>query len=257
VRSGVAAGLPGIPHWRDAGAYADLLAVERAGLAWEWLRRNADYRQCWSEFGPDASGAGAAGPWGLHSLADPARPAPAARPMWRAERHPLVLGAVAAAAPDDRDAFLLERFGRLATVARSAGAEHVLISDGFRSVRLDVAGASIASGPVRLCYRISGLAAASPRVLVLRRFLHLAATGHFSRVLHRPDSRARRHVLLIRAFDALEAGATQRDIAGALLGACPAGINWRLEAPSLRSQAQRLVRGARRMAAGGWLDLLR
>jgi hypothetical protein len=253
-----------IPDWRDAGAYADLLSVERAGLAWEWLRRRSDYRQCWQDLGAAACAdrfpgrrSAAPGQWGLHAFADPARAAPAARPVWRADRHPLVLAAVAAAARDDRDAFLLERFGQLATLVRAPGIEHVLISDGFRTIRLDVAGDSLARGPVRLCFAISGPRGAAPKVLVLRRLLHLAETGHFSRGLHRPDTRARRHVLLIRASDALEAGASQREIAAALLGPAPAATNWRIEAPSLRSQAQRLVRGARTMASEGWLDLLR
>jgi hypothetical protein len=260
----VAAPLSGIPDWRDAGAYADLLSVERAGLAWEWLRRSGAYRQCWRDFGALActNGQAARGPalaeaWGLHALEDPARPAPAARPIWRADRHPLVLAAVATAARDDVDTFRFERFGQRATVVGAPGAEHVLISDGFRSIRLDVAGDSVTHGPVRLCYRISGLGCASPKVLILRRLLHLAATGDFSRLLHRPDARVRRHVLLIRASDALAAGASQREIAAGLLGRPPSAVRWRIEAPSLRSQAQRLVRGARRMASGAWLDLLR
>ena len=31
------------PNWRDAESYRHLLDLDRAGWAWEWLRRNPDY----------------------------------------------------------------------------------------------------------------------------------------------------------------------------------------------------------------------
>ena len=64
-------------------------------------------------------------------------------------------------------------------------------------------------------------------------------------------------MLLLRAHDALAAGADQRDIAEALLSREAAQPKWRVGAPSLRSRAQRLVRGARLMAAGGYRELLK
>lgn len=49
--------------WRDAGAYAAVLAGGRPALAWELLRRDPGYRKC-------AVGAGAkdkaVARWGLH-----------------------------------------------------------------------------------------------------------------------------------------------------------------------------------------------
>jgi len=84
----------------------------------------------------------------------------------------------------------------------------------------------------------------------------LAATGSLSPHLHPPDRRAHRHILLLRTFDALAAGVGQRAIAAALLGNRANETRWRIEAPSLRSQVQRLVRAARLMAAGGFWSLL-
>jgi hypothetical protein len=63
-------------------------------------------------------------------------------------------------------------------------------------------------------------------------------------------------VLLLRTSDALEAGACQREIAEHLLGRDAAEPRWRIEAPTLRSRAQRLVRQARWLAAGGYLAML-
>lgn len=31
--------------WRDEGTYRDLARLDRSGFAWEYLRRNPDYRQ--------------------------------------------------------------------------------------------------------------------------------------------------------------------------------------------------------------------
>jgi hypothetical protein len=64
-------------------------------------------------------------------------------------------------------------------------------------------------------------------------------------------------ILLLRAFDALAAGASQRDIAQILLSASAGLPSWRVMSPSLRSQAQRLTRSARTMAAGSFWALLR
>jgi hypothetical protein len=33
--------------WQCAADYAPLLDMDRAGLAWEWLRRSADYQAAW------------------------------------------------------------------------------------------------------------------------------------------------------------------------------------------------------------------
>lgn len=36
-------GRGGLPDWRDPEQYRHLLDLDRAGWAWEWLRRNPDY----------------------------------------------------------------------------------------------------------------------------------------------------------------------------------------------------------------------
>jgi hypothetical protein len=64
-------------------------------------------------------------------------------------------------------------------------------------------------------------------------------------------------VQILRAWDALQDGAAQREIAAVLLNPCAGEPDWRIRNPSLRSRAQRLVRLARSMAGGGYLALLR
>lgn len=255
-----------LPDWQDAAAYAPLLGADRSIFAWEWLRRDSSYRRVAgrSSGRVRAGGAGVrrgsleAERWGLHAFEPGNLAAPAARPVWSAATHPAVLPAVSATAADPEDVFALERFAPLATVvANPRRGEHLLLSDGLRSIRLDLPSATLASAPAALEYRISGIVAAERPLLTLRRLLALLRTGRFSRSLHPPEPRARRWVLLLRAHDALAAGADQRAIASILLSRSAAEPRWRSRASSLRSQAQRLVAGARRMAAGGYRELLR
>ncbi|MDT9598611.1 transcriptional regulator domain-containing protein [Sphingosinicella rhizophila] len=51
------------PDWRDAGAYAPVLAGGRPALAWELLRRDPDYGAFARRGGATTAGAAR---WGLH-----------------------------------------------------------------------------------------------------------------------------------------------------------------------------------------------
>ena len=255
-----------IPDWRDEAAYAPLLAVDRPGFAWEWLRRDCAYREAAGaamarknvEWGYCAEAAGTAARFGLHGFEAASFDARSARPLWRREVFPFVLEAEAVEEGALEDRIDLARIARLASLVRDAGGrEHLLLSDGCRSIRLDIVSGSVRSGPVVLRYRLAGLSRVAAPLLVLRRLLALLRTGDFSASLHPREQRAARWILMLRAQDALAAGAGQREIAAHLLAREAMGQRWRVEAPSLRSRAQRLVREARRMVAGGYLSLLR
>jgi hypothetical protein len=112
-------------------------------------------------------------------------------------------------------------------------------------------------GPVKLSFLLTGLDGLEGRILVLKRFLALWRTGSFRRSLHPPPVQAARWVTMLRAHDALVAGASQREIAARLLSPEASEPLWRIAAPSLRSRVQRLVRSARSMAGDGYRELLR
>jgi hypothetical protein len=135
-------------------------------------------------------------------------------------------------------------------------ADHLLLSDGWRSIRLDGAAGLFAGGTVRLAYRLEGLGGAEAPLLTLRRLLAFDRSGRFSSALHPRERRSLRWVQILRAWDALQDGAGQREIAAALLHPAAAEPDWRIREPSLRSRVQRLVRLARRMAGGGYRALL-
>lgn len=197
-----------------------------------------------------------AGKWRLHRFADPRLEAPAARPVWTACGHQWVVRAAAERSAPDADSFTLERFARFTRLFVSDGTQHLLLSDGYRSIRLDVRGAPLADSPVRLSFELDGIRSLERPLLVLRRLRSLVLRGCFAASLHPPLPQARRLATLLRAFDALQAGASQADIATEILSKNLDRRRWRVQSPSLRSRAQRLARGARRMADGHFWRLL-
>lgn len=251
------------PDWRDADGYAPLREAERAIFAWEWLRRDETYREAAraAQVRKRSQGMGVlledpkAAAWHLHTFEDPDRSALTARPVWRANNYPRVLRAEAV--PDDRQGdFLLARFGSRATLIRGAAGEHLLLSNGLRALRIDLVAGSLATRPVRLHYRLSGLAGVAPSLMVLHQLISLWRTGRFSRTLHPPATRAERMVLMLRVHDALQQNATQREIAGVLLSGEADEPQWRIRAPTVRLRVQRLVRAARAFRGTGFAVLL-
>ncbi len=53
------------PDWRDAAAYRRLVGVDRAGLMWEWLRRDPDYI-AWHARASRVTRGAEVPRWGLH-----------------------------------------------------------------------------------------------------------------------------------------------------------------------------------------------
>lgn len=245
------------PDWRDWAAYAPLLDADRSMIAWEWLRRDPRYRTAAQECGSSGnSGNRLAEQFGLVAFERPGAALPDARPMWSRDVHPFVLIAVTGGRQDAADMLDIGALRHLASLKAGKRFDHLLLSDGVRSIRLDAPRGALAKGPVALRFILSGLASAEPQLLTLRRLLSLCRSGRFASSLHRPEPRARRWALLLRTCDALEAGANQRLIARELLSRSVAEPRWRSRESSVRSQVQRLATAARSMARGGYLRLL-
>jgi hypothetical protein len=255
VRAETAAGR----DWRDAAAYAPLSEADRSLFAWEWLRRDPLYRAA-AYCALAADSRSRAGPqprqFGLVAFEPPDLAVPEARPLWRLDAHPYVLRAERIGRRYSADMFDLAPLREFARVLVDDDGEHLLLSDGLRAIRLDGSAAIFNGRPARLRYVLEGLASAEPPLLTLRRFVALCRTGRFARSLHRREAKARRWIEMLRALDALVAGADQRAIAQELLSVSATAPGWRRRESSIRLQAQRLARSARQMADGGYLRLL-
>lgn len=262
-----------LPDWRDAGAYR-FERLDRAGFGWEWLRRDPAYldaARAAFERGGVRAGEGAAmaeaAAWGLVAFERPELAAPAARPMWLADIDRQVLVADAAggdvAGPGARageagttvgtDALALDRFGSLVTIVKGADADHVLLCDGWRRLRIDVMPAGSAAMPFVPRWRLDGVRGLGPRLLALERLAALVRARRFCSRLWPRDPRTRRWILALRAHDALVAGEGTRAIAGLLGdGGDADGARWRIADPSLRLRGQRLAALARSLPGLGF-----
>lgn len=155
------------------------------------------------------------------------------------------------------DLFDLESVRTLATVVKEPdGDEHLMLSDGFRHLQLRVTGETLRNGPVRLRCTLTGLREIDRKVLSLRRLCLCCRLRRMPRSLYAPESQAGRWIDKLRAVDAVNAGASQRDLAVALFGERRVGAEWSRGSDCLRLRVQRLIREGRRMVRGGYRDLL-
>ncbi|KAA5603992.1 DUF2285 domain-containing protein [Roseospira marina] len=183
--------------------------------------------------------------------------------FWSSEMVPSVLTVEARAG----DATAAEPFdlGRLPLpvmlLRQPNSARQLLIQDGARSLQIEVVADGAARHPVRhpvrLLVPLWPAPEDEPRLLALRRFLHIRSAQMLPDRLYTPERRAGRWLNMLRAFDARRAGASQRQIAAAIFGADRAAQDWAGQSDYLRLRVQRLVRGADHMAARGYRDLLR
>lgn len=191
---------------------------------------------------------------------DPDRAAPSARIIWHADLDPGTIAVAAVPAdPADPDSLRLEHLAPwLAVAVGPDGREHVVLSDGWRHIRLDVEeGRLTGHEAVLLHYRLRGLTSAESRLLPLRRLLSLCRHRRFARSLFPRDPHIDHGIEVLRVHDALRDGASQREIAAVLFGADRVGRDWNGASDSLRSRVRRLVREARGLARGGYRQLMR
>src|SRR5271165_498136 len=66
--------------WRASAAYLYVLRLDGPSLAWEYLRRNPDYRRDWRAGTEDLA---SAAHWGLAALENPYLDARLAQPLWQ------------------------------------------------------------------------------------------------------------------------------------------------------------------------------
>ncbi|CAN5173120.1 hypothetical protein BH10PSE12_BH10PSE12_37760 [soil metagenome] len=234
--------------------------MDRAGIMWEWLRRDPAYINWYkiASLAPRASASPSI--WGLQFAEAPDTFAQQARIIWDAALDPATLAiAVRPAQTAGPDLVDLDDLTPWLTIANGDnGWQHAVLSDGRNRIRLDVIEGSLATrGRALIEYRIAGTISAEARIMPLRRFLYLARHRRFSRSLFPADPKTRRWIVLLRVHDALGAGASQREIANILFGDVRVTRDWHGTSDSLRSRVRRLAYDARALAQGGYRHLMR
>lgn len=255
--------------WQDSASYRSLCGLDRAGLAWEFVRRDPDYRLARAEpdAGPVRTGSVEIIPepaalddsWGLAYPEDGGLAAGAARIFWRAEVDPhVVLMEAEPAAPDDPVAVDLTALGgELFVQTVAGGGERVLLRRDGLHLRIDLTGGTVMDGPIRPRVLLPGLWGIGPQLLTLKRLGALARHEILPRSLKPREKRAGRWSRMLQAVDGVLAGASHRDIACAIFGSPAVRSEWRGASDHLRLKVQRLVREARRMVDGGYRAILK
>jgi hypothetical protein len=237
--------------WRPAAAYLYILHLDGCALAWEYLRRNSDFRNDWQR---QPQSAAIAGQWGLRSLENPLLDARAADPLWLIDADNLMRLTADCDAPASPGFDLWEAPGikRLTHDGRRLLLVNAL---GHRQLRYALDPTVQHGRPV--AYLISAGKCASRqwqtiemqrRTLAVMRVRRVAPTS-------RPDRSALLHMRSLQALDGVHAGASQRTIAAMLFGADVIDARWDSDS-ELRNQVRYLLRRAQRYVRGGYRRLL-
>lgn len=237
--------LPDAASWNQASAYDYWDELSPEGLAWEFLRRNGDYQQAFSDQAADADD------WGLRTLRDPALTAGEGVVHWKPGlntseillTHALPQGTSSltpAALPPPVEG--VDDQGRFGVIGQPGAGIHV-----------SWIGDTADTSP--LCIVIPLDACLSERIDALNRFRRVIA-GQAAPDRRLTTDKRRRLRQMARASDGRAAGATHREIAEALFGRHrTASEIWKTS--SLRYTVMRLLNDAVGMSDGGYLQLLR
>lgn len=158
---------------------------------------------------------------------------------------------------DHPDAIDVAAFGPLASVVvTDDGRERLSLSDRRHRLQLELRSGSFLNGPVILRYDIQGLRTLRAKADALIRLRQVRAGKRLPHGPAPPPFAAKRLVTVLRAFDGVQAGASQRQIAEVLWGEAAVERNWDGASDCLRSQMQRLIRTGKQLVDGGYRRLL-
>ncbi|HCI2706170.1 TPA: DUF2285 domain-containing protein [Pseudomonas aeruginosa] len=240
-------------HWYPNAAYLYTLHLDGPALAWEYLRRNPDYRLDWlrRRRRPDA-----AQRWGLRLLEDPALDARDAHPAWFPDHDAVVQLYPDADPPPDAVVF---EFWRI------PGTKH-LIHDGKRLVlvarwpgcclRFALAPGLVDGTAYAYAIRACAVPYGRYQALIaqLNKLAGLPEAAHVVTTRPRPSAVALLELHTLQALDATQAGASLREVAEGLFGVDAVAADWHKDS-ALRARVRRLVRRGEALMRGGYRSL--
>jgi hypothetical protein len=257
--------MPRTTDWRSPETADALKDLDRSGLAWEFLRRNPEFREHHTSIleriesdalSEEAALAELSDRWGCLILRDPNLAANSGPMIWRPEL--LALGVTLVAAPDrysEAHELSVSDVGDARADLQRADGRHVLIEEVEGDHSLWLPDIWIGDGLAGLVVVDDKFAL---RIAALQR-LHRRLTGRSPRPLPKAWRITRRHqwrlTLMLRALDGHLDQASYREIAETLFGA-EAVDRYAWKTSSIRGQTIRLVKDAIRMMKGGYRKLL-
>ncbi|HEJ4442233.1 TPA: DUF2285 domain-containing protein [Pseudomonas aeruginosa] len=242
-------------QWYPTAAYLYVLQLDDLALAWEYLRRNPEYRRDWRvrQRRPEA-----AQRWGLRLLEDPRLDARDAHPVWFPD-HPALIHLYPDVDPmPDSVGFdfwrlpgsksLVHDGRRLLLTTRWPGyCLRLTVAPGLEQGMAYVHAVRACARP---CARYCALAAELDRLAVAV----AADAAPLAAARCRPNPAALLELHTLQALDATLAGASLREVAAGLFGPAAVADAWHADS-GLRSKVRRLVRRGRTLMLGGYRRL--
>jgi hypothetical protein len=218
-----------VDDWRDPHPYEKLRGIDRAGLMWEWLRRDADYIDWYAKASTATRETGTPACWGLHFCREPGPPRPQARVVWSAAFDPDILPVTVAPA---KSRTLIRCCSGISS--HGSPSQQIQMATSMSCCRMagsisDSMSRKDGSWGMRPCiWNIGwlGLPLPTPCSCLSGAFLGCVASTGFRRRCFRAI-RVLRGVEVLRISDALEQGASQRDVAVALVGKTVSSVSGR------------------------------
>ncbi|MHB0764029.1 DNA -binding domain-containing protein [Stutzerimonas sp. NM35] len=236
-------------------AYLYLLHLDEHALAWEYLRRNPEYRRDWQDC---VRRAATAHRWGLRVLEDPGLDARDAHPLWLVDHPRLVQLHPDVYATPDAAAFNFWRIPGRKGLVHDGLCLRVATSISACRIRLAMAPGLKDGDAFVVAMRPGRLPGARARVMT-EALNELAAGSHttpLAQTFSRPSATALLELHTLQALDASLAGASLREVALCLFGSAAVTQGWHADA-SLRSKVRRLVRRGRRLMLDDYRRLAR
>lgn len=252
--------------------YAYTKGLDGPGWAWEFLRRNANYRQDVREHLATLptsithiSGAKifmlpqrveTAEKWGLVAFANPEQSARDAALFWLPTHMNSIVSCHAKPANDNHPEQLsLSNFNGQKSVLVTPVCEHILIQKLHTTARLIIRGTSFLEGECVLTFSFEGIDNALSGLITLRNLRHLLCSSRETLVPVRPSDLKYRDYLV--ALDGHLAQRSYRDIAEVLYGTDRVKEVWTNETRHLKDKVRRAVYAGIELMNGCYIKLLK
>jgi hypothetical protein len=229
--------------------------LSRIGWAWEFLRRNPEYRRQYAQQG-DAS---CLERWGLRYFEDPFLDSRKANVFWRPEICSAVLPITATPLAQGARPFDIQRLQCSVCIATPNQEEvaDVLFRQDGRILQLAVSGSRTLEGVALSASVVPMPSHSASRVIALRRFVSLVKSSALLPNLYPPERRATRLTKVLGALDFWREKRSYRDIGVRLFGEARVEREWNDPGDHLRDQVRRAVYYGRTLMTGSYRQFLR
>jgi hypothetical protein len=251
--------------WRDPKNYDWMTALPRTAWAWEFLRRNPQYRKAYAAHLADTDSQGrhlhrSALPWGLLRMEDPALDVRTADVLWQMKvcREVLPLAA-SIMRPGTAVATLRLDDLKCRTTLYNYGVEQrkeVLFAQEGRALQLTVFGEVPLEEALLLTPALPVLPHAKSRLLAVRRLADLVKHGWLRPALYKRERQNSRLARVAQALDGWLAQAPQRAIGDALFASDRIARDWSDPRNHLRDHVRRAISYGRSLMAGKYRRFL-